>query len=100
MTDLSPMPARPALTPAERLDVLIDEIATYQSLLAAANRYADMIQAGEGLPDDHEMRSLDAMYDASDTGAMRICHVARTLMADGLLERCAALLRQEAGVRV
>lgn len=95
MNALSPLPERPILTPAERIDTLIDAITTYQSLLVAANAYGDLILHEDGVASDADTAELDRMYDRSDTAAQTVCHVARTLMADGLLERCAELLRSE-----
>ncbi|MDK3072724.1 hypothetical protein QO034_06350 [Sedimentitalea sp. JM2-8] len=91
----APAPDHQSLTPAERIESLVDAIATYQSLLVAANRYGDLINGGDGLPADAELKSLDGMYDASDTAAQMVCHLARASIID--LERAAALLRQNAG---
>ncbi len=93
MNALSPISQRPHLTSAERVETLVDAITTYQVLLNAANRYGDLVNGDGGLPTDTELDALDRMYDASDTAAQVVCHVARTLMAEGLLERCADMLR-------
>lgn len=91
----------PQLTPAERVEALIDAVTLYdikrlQSLKHAEdigwNTCAEIATVGELRLDqlvDEEVRAHDA-----------VVATARTLMSGGLLERCAKLLKADAAGRL
>lgn len=97
-------PARPAaqpLTPAERIETLIDAITAHHTMRVALDQYAESTGLKgftNGNPDSisrAELVRFDEMVQAADHASDALWATAKTLMADGLLERCAALLRNE-----
>jgi len=91
---------QPPLTPAERVEALIDAITLYEMRRREAENWLDaMTRLGErrlGDPQTTADRAWHAeLIERQFRAREELVARAKTLMADGLLERCAEILRAE-----
>lgn len=95
---------QPPLTPAERVEALIDAIAFYEARRRAEERWLEaMTRLGERRPGDPQTSVDRAWHAELIERKIKACDElvtrVKALMADGLLERCAEILRIETAGR-
>lgn len=96
---LRPIPEAP-LTPAERVQKLIDAITAYEVRRRAVEEFADEIGFAEVLSISRpDQQRLDELVDREIRAQEEVVATLKTLMAGGLLERCADILRIETAGR-
>lgn len=85
-------PPERQVTDSERIQMLIDAITAHHALNVAVDRYSRMVDPKTATAS--ELRRFDEQVQLADRGSDKLCAIAKTLMADGLLDRCAELLRE------